>query len=157
MQEYASVCRLRTQSLPSTLLSSTTHNSIPTDIQVFRYVIHCVKAVIPRAFWGSDHNFRITCLSAHQSSLTLHRLILSIIVDIRRLIQARRHEHLSLHEVLQGFKINDCELWIGTASERAKQQRSSVSDSIKRRELLEEFIYWFLESFVLSLIRVSTF
>jgi len=60
-----------------------------------------------------------------------------------------------LHEALQGFKIGDCDSWLSTASERAKQQRSSVSDAIKRRELLEEFIYWFFEFFVLPLVKVS--
>jgi telomerase reverse transcriptase len=132
-------------------------NRILTRVQVYRYVVHCVKAVIPRAFWGSDHNFRLTCSSMHNSYRTLHRHISNIAIDIRRLVQARRYETLSLHEVLQGFKVRDCDLWLGAASERAGQQRSSVSDSIKCRELLEEFIYWFFESFVLSLIKVSTF
>ncbi|KAK0223292.1 hypothetical protein IW262DRAFT_814466 [Armillaria fumosa] len=36
-----------------------------------------------------------------------------------------------------------------------KQTRVSVSDATKRRELLEDFLYWYFDSFVLSLLKVS--
>lgn len=34
------------------------------------------------------------------------------------------------------------------------QTRVSVSDALKRRELLEDFMFWFFDSFVISLLRV---
>ena len=37
---------------------------------------------------------------------------------------------------------------------RADRQRHSVSDALKRRELLEDFMYWFYESFILPLLKV---
>lgn len=36
-----------------------------------------------------------------------------------------------------------------------KQTRVSVSDSLKRRELLEEFLFWYFDSFLLQLLKVS--
>ncbi len=36
-----------------------------------------------------------------------------------------------------------------------KQTRISVSDAAKRRELLEDFLYWYFDSFVLPLLKVS--
>lgn len=39
--------------------------------------------------------------------------------------------------------------------ERAqKQRRVSVSDSLKRRELLEEFLFWYFDGFILPLLKV---
>jgi telomerase reverse transcriptase len=38
---------------------------------------------------------------------------------------------------------------------KSKQRRVPVTDSLKRRELLEEFIFWYFDSFVLPLLRVS--
>jgi telomerase reverse transcriptase len=38
-----------------------------------------------------------------------------------------------------------------------KQTRVSVTDSLKRRELIEEFIFWYFDSFLLPLLRVRLF
>lgn len=35
-----------------------------------------------------------------------------------------------------------------------KQTRVSVSDSLKRRELLEEFLFWYFDSFISLLLKV---
>lgn len=62
---------------------------------------------------------------------------------------------MSLHEVLQGLKTADCDVWLGLSSDRANREKRNVSDHLKRRTLLEDFIYWFFESFVLALVKVS--
>lgn len=36
-----------------------------------------------------------------------------------------------------------------------RQKRVAVSDALKRRELLEDFMHWYFDSFVLTLIKVS--
>ena len=35
------------------------------------------------------------------------------------------------------------------------QSRVSVTDALKRRELLEDFVFWYFDSFVSSLLKVS--
>lgn len=44
------------------------------------------------------------------------------------------------------------------ASEGARQQtRVSVSDALKRRELLEEFLFWYFDSFLIPLLKVREY
>jgi telomerase reverse transcriptase len=70
------------------------------------------------------------------------------------LIAARRYETLTLHHVLQGFITSECD-WLMPPGENAiKQRRVSVTDSLKRRELLEEFLFWYFDSFLFPLLRV---
>lgn len=70
------------------------------------------------------------------------------------MITARRYETLSLHHVLQDFQTSDCE-WLMPFGEGARAQtRVSVSDSLKRRELLEEFFFWYFDSFLIPLLKV---
>lgn len=78
------------------------------------------------------------------------------VADVRRLIQARRHESISLHDVLQGLRLKECNEWLQQPDRYSTKQNKSVSDALKRQELLEQFVYWFFESFVLSLIKVSS-
>ena len=71
------------------------------------------------------------------------------------MIVARRYETLTVHEVLQRFRISDCE-WLMPQSRGAlKQSRVSITDSLKRRELLEDFMFWYFESFLVPLLKVS--
>jgi hypothetical protein len=74
--------------------------------------------------------------------------------DVMEFISCRRYETLSLHYVLQKFSTADCD-WLMPPGHRARQQaRVSVSDALKRRELLEDFLFWYFDSFVLPLLRV---
>lgn len=61
---------------------------------------------------------------------------------------------MSLHNIMQGLSTTACK-W--TASSDASSSRSPVSDSLKRRELLEEFIVWYFGSFVAPLLRASLY
>jgi hypothetical protein len=68
-------------------------------------------------------------------------------------ISCRRYETLTLHHVLQKFSTADCD-WLMPPGQGARQQaRVSVSDALKRRELLEDFVFWYFDSFVLPLLR----
>ncbi|KAL7279239.1 hypothetical protein ACG7TL_007079 [Trametes sanguinea] len=105
--------------------------------EVSRYAVLVTKAVIPKALWGSDRNFKIT------------------MNNVKHLIIARRYETLTLHHALQDFQTSDCE-WLMPASEGARQQtRVSVSDALKRRELLEEFLFWYFDSFLIPLLKTT--
>jgi len=76
------------------------------------------------------------------------------ITDVKEFISGRRHETLTLHYVLQGFSIAECYWLIPPGLGMKKQGRVSVTDALKRRELLEEFMFWYFDSFVLPLIKV---
>lgn len=64
---------------------------------------------------------------------------------------------MSLHDVLQGFRLSDCNEWLDQPERTFVRQTPGVTDALKRQVLLEQFIFWFFESFVLSLIKVSLF
>ena len=91
--------------------------------------------------------------SVIQSQLCV-RLDWNVSTDVKLFICSRRYENLTLHRILQGFSTSACD-WLFPPGEGAqKQSRVSVSDALKRRELLEEFIYWYFDSFVLPLLKV---
>lgn len=69
-------------------------------------------------------------------------------------ISCRRYETLTLHRVLQHFSTSACD-WLAPATAGGLEQtRVSVSDSLKRRELLEDFLFWYFDSFVVPLLKV---
>ncbi|KAF4597579.1 hypothetical protein EYR40_008041 [Pleurotus pulmonarius] len=106
-------------------------------VEVYRYVAAITHCVIPKAFWGSEANYRL------------------IMRHVKHFITCRRYETLSLHYVLQGFSTAACE-WLMPPGEKAKNQRRvSVSDSLKRRELLEEFLFWYFDGFILPLLKTT--
>lgn len=70
------------------------------------------------------------------------------------MVRYRRFESLSVHALLQGFSMLECE-WLRPASASAARQRTTTADVKKRHELLSEFMVWLFDSFVVDLIRVS--
>ncbi|KIY69092.1 hypothetical protein CYLTODRAFT_241785 [Cylindrobasidium torrendii FP15055 ss-10] len=101
--------------------------------EVFRYVRAVIKAVIPNEFWGGEQNFKLVCDS------------------VKEFVSARRFESISLHNVLQGFNTTGCG-WLAPSKE---QTRVAASDMYKRRELLEDFMYWFFDSFVMYVLKTA--
>jgi hypothetical protein len=83
--------------------------------------------------------------------------------DVKRFVTARRFEAPSLHGVLQGLRVSDC-VWLapGPADDNKKGRQAAKgarphappSDMRKRRELLEELVFWYFDSFVLPLLKV---
>jgi len=67
---------------------------------------------------------------------------------------ARRFETVSLHRVLQGFSTTDCDWLTPSGVPGCHHGRVHVTDSLKRRELLEEFMFWYFDAFVIPLIKV---
>ncbi|KAK4334926.1 Telomerase reverse transcriptase [Rhodotorula toruloides] len=104
--------------------------------EVDRYVQEIVREVIPKAFWGSEQNFKL------------------VQKQISSFLALRRYETTSLHALLQGFAVLDCD-WLAPTSTASRHQRPTAADINKRRELLSEFLYWFFDSFVIDLVRTA--
>lgn len=63
---------------------------------------------------------------------------------------------MSLHHVLQDLKISKCK-WLGPECTDDKPKKyTSVTDSLKRREIFEEFVFWYFNSFLLPLLSVGS-
>lgn len=120
-------------------------------MQVYRYVVLVTNAVIPKALWGSKRNLEIVleCWSRLAKQILTNQ-----ITDVKEFISCRRFETLNLHRVLQGFSTSDCEWLMPPGRAALRQGRVSVSDSLKRRELLEDFVFWYFDSFVIPLLKV---
>ncbi|KAG9006699.1 hypothetical protein FRB93_008431 [Tulasnella sp. JGI-2019a] len=103
---------------------------------VYQYVANITLTVIPRNLWGSKKNLKV------------------ILKHIASFITYRRSEVPTLHTVLQGLSLHDCD-WLVPDGTRAQSQRSTPSDDMKRRELLHEFIYWFFDSFLTPLLKTT--
>lgn len=64
---------------------------------------------------------------------------------------------MTVHTLLQRFCVADCDWLHPQSASRASNflQKPNVVEMGKRRELLQEFIYWFIDGFVINLVRVS--
>jgi Telomerase ribonucleoprotein complex - RNA binding domain len=83
---------------------------------------------------------------AYLTSVIVHALA------VKNFISYRRYETMSLHSIMQGLSTTGCK-W--TAYGITSTAHTPASSSIKRRELLEEFIIWYFGSFVTPLLRAS--
>lgn len=63
---------------------------------------------------------------------------------------------MTLHNILQGVSTSECE-WLLPPRKARQQFGHSVPESRKRRELLEEFLFWYFDQFLLPLLKVCTF
>lgn len=120
---------------------------------MYRYVVLVTNAVIPKSFWGTKSNFRLVL---HSKAFLVY-IILNrnkSTSGVKQLISCRRYESLTLHHLLQGFSTSACDWLIPPGPGAQEQTRISVSDSLKRRELLEDFLFWYFNSFVLPLLKV---
>ncbi len=93
-----------------------------------------------------------TSLSA---TISLPRLLnqLNSREDVEQFISCRKHESLSLHHVIQGLRTSDCD-WLAPSG-ISQKYRMCVSDAKKRKELLEDFVFWYFDGFVSPLLKVS--
>lgn len=73
---------------------------------------------------------------------------------MKKFVELRRYETFTLHQLLQGFSTSACE-WLMPSGKKAQAQgRVCVSDALKRRELLEEFMFWYFDGFLMPLLKV---
>lgn len=125
---------------------------------MFRYAVLVSKAVIPMAFWGSESNFKQVLTRQFFITFFPFRIFfdqLTRSIDVKSFIAGRRYESLSMHNIVQGFSTSACE-WLMPPGKGQQQTRVSVSDALKRRELLEDFLFWYFDSFLLPLLKVCS-
>ena len=76
--------------------------------------------------------------------------------DIMTFVSMRRYENFTMHNILQGFRVDDCDWLVPPgARDTAKRRDVPLSDTLKRLELLQEFIYWYFDSFIIPILKVS--
>ncbi|KAG0021836.1 hypothetical protein BGZ80_001610 [Entomortierella chlamydospora] len=74
-----------------------------------------------------------------------------------RFIHLKKFEAMSLQYVLQGFKMSDCQ-WLQDSRLHDPDSRVShtpPSASNKQHEILNEFIYWLFDGFLIPLLKAS--
>ncbi|KAM0789504.1 hypothetical protein ACM66B_000323 [Microbotryomycetes sp. NB124-2] len=105
--------------------------------EVMRFVRAVVTEVVPRDMWGSQANLE------------------AILDHIAALLRSRRFEFMSVHTILQGFCVSDCD-WLrprSSSNPKNQGQRPSTIETACRLELLQEFLFWFVDGFLVSLLR----
>lgn len=79
------------------------------------------------------------------------------LTEIKSFLKLRRYETITIHTLLQNFRIEDCD-WLRPASSSKKSnfnQKPNEVEMIKRRELLSEFLFWFIDGFLMNVVKVS--
>ncbi|KAI9884054.1 MAG: hypothetical protein M1823_004168 [Watsoniomyces obsoletus] len=104
---------------------------------VSAFVRATLDHIIPNGFWGNG-----------KTQMENKQLLMR---KVDHFISQRRFESISLHEILQGFKINGM-AWLVPPSQRI-YQKTSKPESQKRMQLFSEFIYYIFDSLVVPLIR----
>ena len=71
------------------------------------------------------------------------------------MITGRRHETLTLHTIMQGMSTSECEWVLPPNNLKRTHDHQSEAEMKKRRELLQEFLFWYFDGFVMQLLKVS--
>jgi hypothetical protein len=99
--------------------------------EVVRYVELCTRACFPAELWGSEDNLKTALAFASH------------------LIEARRFEPASLANAMEGFKISAC-AW----ARLDKNQRPNQTESACQEALVQDFVFWWVESWLFQLLKV---
>ncbi|KAI5122895.1 hypothetical protein M0805_007573 [Coniferiporia weirii] len=106
--------------------------------EVFLYVRAVSKVVVPYALWGCERNRK------------------TILLHVKQLISGRRYEGMTLHNVIQGVSTSECDWLLPHGRPNPNQQlNQSMAEMLKKRELLEEFLFWYFDSFLIPLLRTT--
>lgn len=115
--------------------------------QVSSFVKSVMNKVIPKAFWGSDHNK-------------------SLIYDyVDRFIRLRRNDKCSLHDAIQGLKVNDMTWTMDPElleqqrnpqpTNKKKKPKTPATEFQTRTRLAQQFVYWLFDGFIMPLIKTT--
>ncbi|KAF7928563.1 uncharacterized protein EAE98_005619 [Botrytis deweyae] len=121
-------------SIPARRSTLMDHASSGAHVSAFCRAV--LRNIVPREFWGTGD------VQVHNEGIFQK--------NVDNFIRLRRFEALSLHEVTQGFKIAEIE-WLGAAN--TSNQKLSLTDFNKRREIFLEFIYYLFDSVLIPLVR----
>jgi telomerase reverse transcriptase len=108
-----------------------------------------VAKVVPKRFWGGDDN----------KGTIMHY--------IDQFIHLRKFETLTLHQVTQKLRVRSVQVLANSITEtlqitslgwlqlpgQSETTKLARSDFEKRKEILQEFVYWVFDSFLIPLIR----
>jgi telomerase reverse transcriptase len=102
---------------------------------VCAFLRHALLRVVPGEFWGSKRNLRVLC------------------DNVRRLVTLRRHETLSVAQLLHGFKLGDC-AWLLPCggARRGPLSRAQRHGATQR---LACWLEWLFEQLLIPLLRAS--
>lgn len=107
---------------------------------VERYILAVTHFLLPSSFWGSHHNEQI------------------VIKHVKTFVRYRRFETFSLHQAMQGIRVDDFK-WLaagnGDAGTGQKRVRVTQAEAKKRRELVEEVLFWLFDGLIIPMIQVS--
>lgn len=131
-----------------------------THYQVARFVQVCIAQVLPPELLGSEKN--IKCLYACEGRMrSLQRPTPPADAAgnavIERFVSARRHETFSVHQLMQGISLTDC-AWLNSTRRNGaigERTRSTPTESAKKRAMMESFLRWLIEDYVVDLLRVG--
>ncbi|KAI9650201.1 Telomerase reverse transcriptase [Ciborinia camelliae] len=130
----SSIISSSVSSIPARNPTLMDHATPTADVSAFCRAV--LRNIIPHEFWGTGD------IQAHNEGI-FHR-------NVDNFISLRRFEVLSLHEVSQGIKIAEIE-WLGAPS--ISNQKLSLTDFNKRREIFLEFLYYLFDSVLIPLVR----
>ncbi|KAG9304023.1 hypothetical protein G9A89_005933 [Geosiphon pyriformis] len=102
--------------------------SCPLD-QVSKFVKGVLDRLIPEKFWGRKDN-----------KIAIFKSKYFPIVD--KFLSLGRYESISMHEVLQGYKMKQSK-WL------------PVRDMVKRKAIISEFLKWTFEGLLIPLLRTN--
>ena len=128
--------------------------------EVYLFVCVITKEVIPHAFWGS-HNNRKTAFSRAWSEFLFLQNNLCALLSlassyVKQLLSGRRHESITLHSVMQGISTSECD-WLLPSTKPSQRRNQSEAEMLMQRQLLQEFIFWYFDQFLLPLLKVCSF
>lgn len=75
----------------------------------------------------------------------------TIRTGIRKIVLGKRYETFSMHHMLQGIAPDQVP-WLSSSPEASS--RINASENVKRRQLVEELLFWLYDGFLIPLIRV---
>jgi telomerase reverse transcriptase len=98
---------------------------------VYKLCHSIIERVFAKSWFGSDHNRQ------------------HMLQKVKQLIELRRGESFSLHQVMQGLRVNDFK-WLALNNIPANPREAKI-----REALLQDWIIWFFEGFLIPLLRTT--
>ncbi|EPY49626.1 telomerase reverse transcriptase 1 protein Trt1 [Schizosaccharomyces cryophilus OY26] len=100
--------------------------------QVYAFLRSVILKVFPKAVWGTTHVFNL------------------VMQKLKTFLQLTRFETITLHFLMQKIPITSIS-WIRLGENDSK--KLCLSDYEKRKQIFSEFMYWFFNTFVVSLLQ----
>ncbi|KAJ1919740.1 hypothetical protein H4219_001769 [Mycoemilia scoparia] len=121
--------------------------------KVSEFVLACVRNVIPEDLIGDPNNKK-----KDSNRLALRKAIITFLCG-------RRFEKITMHNLLQGFKLNECDSWLknpkfksktnypGKKKGKAQRFHEQPEESKLRRNLFASFVYWLFSRYIIPLVK----